>query len=60
MDMKALKRASDGEPNQLIAVKRSLLANAYLRIKELESTNAQVSPGVHEGSTQAMGQSDAE
>jgi len=37
MDMIALKRASDGNPDQLIAVKRSLLADAYARIIELDT-----------------------
>ncbi len=60
MDMKALKRASDGEPSQLIAVKRSLLANAYSRIKELEGVNAQVSTSVHADTTQALGQPNSE
>ncbi len=36
MDMIALKRASDGNADQMIAVSRGLLADAYARIVELE------------------------
>lgn len=42
MDMKALKRASDGDANQMIAVRKGLLADAYARIKELEQRGSYV------------------
>jgi hypothetical protein len=45
MDMIALKRASDGNPDQLIAVKRILLADAYARIVELDKPKGKKSKG---------------
>ena len=44
MDMKALKRASDGNADQMIAVRKGLLADAYARIKALEGETKEPKP----------------